>query len=159
MLLPLLTACTAASAPSPTPPPLRATAVSEDATVNFAAVDEAAVIAFGSASGIGTADIVRSGDAWPRPLRLRFHLQGLEMVRVVYDGVEISGALSSSTGEPLPQQTVRTAAGEQLIAADSPFWLAISRAPGAETIEVALPEDFYGRGAEQFTVSWIDFYR
>lgn len=163
-----LSACTALIAADGQP--LGIAVTNRDDRVSWTRVDDGTVLDIYSPSGIGRAAVRWMAQEYPDRLLLRFHLTGLEELRLVYDTTVVTLSVAS-TGEPTVRQQVALADGErQEIATDSPYWmrteLVPQRSPGtnansrfASYIEVELPPHFLRRQPAAFVLEWVDYYR
>lgn len=157
--------CASSTAVEPTAVP---TTAEQEGTVASAAVaSETAVIEITSDSGIGN-ETFRPEDGWASEIVLRFHLSGLEEMRLMFGDTAVTLNITS-TGQNEIFQSVSQNGQTANITADSPYWMpvTITQADGTEgtiplqngTINVTLPPAFYTENPDSFTISWIDFYR
>lgn len=118
-----------------------------------------------SKKGIGSAEIVRTGGPAPETILLRFHLSGLEELRLTYADTQVTVHVSSLDDTGVSQE-VRLPGGEtQAIGPGSPYWMAV-RIPDDQRpaltdsrIEVTAPGAFFASDALSISLRWIDFYR
>lgn len=144
-----------------------------DNQVHLTVADETAIFTIESARGIGQATIQRVAGPAPKRILLRFHLRGLEEMRLVYgDTATILSIASVGDGQVF--QTLAPAhdpqAQEQPITPDGLDWMQTRIAPDSDEgkpslplengyIEVELPNRFLLERHTTFTLRWIDFYR
>jgi hypothetical protein len=135
--------------------------------------DDTAYFTIESKSGIGEATVQWVAGLPLERVVLRFHLRGLEGLRLVYGDTAVQLSIAS-VGDHQVIQTVTPAhdpqAKERTLTSDSPDWLhtQIVAEPGAEEpslplengyIEVQLPPRFLREHYSRFTIRWVDFYR
>jgi len=160
-----LAAC-AVSIQSPTA--LKAVPKKGDPQIVFSITSGTAIIDIVSPSGIGGAAIEKTGGQWPPKVVMRFHLNGLEDLKFMYDDKIIAVSVSS-TGDSTVRESAIIGDSEMPIRNDSPYWMAVNivskdGSPGnipldGGLIEVTAPADFVRSGNTQFSIEWIDFYR
>lgn len=139
--------------------------------VKFTVADRVLVFDIYSERGIGEATVQWLAGSYPQRIVLRFHLAGLEGLRLAYGATVLELALPSRN-DPAPLQSVSFTGGgaTQTITVESPYWMPtalVSGAAGAEPaipltdgwIEVQLPPDFLAAGYRTFSIQWVDFYR
>ncbi len=139
---------------------------SPDARLEIQQDGHAAVIEIFSASGIGKADVVIGSENYPEQITLRLHLHGLERLAFTYDQGTVEVSLPS-TGDALPHESfARQGDAEQLITADSPYWMNLRLVSDHPTIplpdgyiEVEVPAAFLSEQVREFSLDWVDFYR
>lgn len=155
----LLAACLRPIAPLPAVAPQ-----CDDVSASVATDATGTVILITNPSGIGAADVLQQGGAWPQPLYVRFSLAGMERLQWSWPGVTIEAALSSLDGRTVRAE-VRLDGGEaQLIGPHSPYWPAMrvrsdTGAGSQPFVEVTAPPALYAAGPPAFRLEWIDFYR
>jgi hypothetical protein len=116
--------------------------------------------------GIGRATIERVAPQWPKSVRLRLHLRGLEGFRVSSGNITLAGAVSSSHGAQTSMRLLRDDKDEKPLVPDSPYWTEI-RIQGKNPkiplqdgyFEVLLPAAFFEGNPSSIRLQWIDFYR
>lgn len=121
-----------------------------------------------SESGIGNEMFQRPADGWAREIVLRFHLKGLEEMRLQFGDTAVTLSIASS-GQQEIWQSVSQNGQNQTLQPGDPNWMQVvilndDSTPGSiplenGTINVLLPASFYEADPESFTLSWIDFYR
>jgi len=121
-----------------------------------------------SGTGIGHAHVERVDGRRAREVLLRFHLQGLERLRIDYGKVV---ELSVSSMAPYTWTCGLVSGGPIVdeVDAESPYWmpvrlLAADGGPGRiplrdGTIEVEMPRDALAGKSRSFDFDWIDFFR
>ncbi len=120
-----------------------------------------------SDNGIGSATVTLVSGAWPEPVLLRFHLQGLEDLQFVYG--ETIVRLSVTTQNMILQSASVAGAAEEAVYEQSDYWMpvtfedrggtAVDTPAAGGVIEVQAPADFLAGDHAEFTINWIDFYR
>lgn len=122
-----------------------------------------------SPSGIGQATLGRTAEAWPKRIEVRFHLSGLESVKISNGKTTLAGAVSIRDGKPAVRLW-RNDAENQPLDETSPLWTAIRirQADGTPAtmlplrdgrFEIELPAAFLAENPTSITLNWIDFYR
>lgn len=144
-----------------------------DNQVYLTVADDTAYFTVESKSGIGEATVQWVAGLPLEHIVLRFHLRGLEGLRLVYGDTAVHLSLSSVDGGHV-MQTVAPAqvqgAEESPVTPESDDWLdtKIVSTSGAEQpslpledgfIEVELPPRFWLERHTRFSIRWIDFYR
>lgn len=129
------------------------------------------LIEFDSPRGLGHAQITVGGQDEIGSLTLRFHLQGLEYLRVATPKMAVVASISSSNNNHVVQEaaTIQQSGSSPEamvpIDAESPFWMEIT---GPSTVnesategyvDVAIPNGFLMDTEPIMTIEWIDFYR
>jgi hypothetical protein len=120
-----------------------------------------------SPSGIGGATIRRA--TWPKQVRLRLHLAGLESLSISNGSVTIEGSVLSHSGNRR-LLSVRDRGQEKSVKPGSRYWTEIqafdamgnltSGLPAAGGyFEVAIPQVLLEGPPDSLTIGWIDFYR
>ena len=160
----LLIGCSAANSTQPTAVPTEDSQAPDDISPEEASI----VYDIVSESGIGSETFQRPEQGWSAEVVLRFHLQGLEEMHLMYADTAVVLNIAS-TGQNDLQQTVSGNGQSQSINTADPNWMSVSvlneaGTPGTiplknGTINVRLPTAFYEENPESFTVNWIDFYR
>lgn len=127
----------------------------------------AATVEIFSPAGVGRATLQAVSIALPQRILLRFHLRGLEELRLAYGQLEVVAALNSSSAGV--RQSLRRDGVEQPLAEGDPQWLPIRLVPEgpaaaaipltAGVIEVELPKAFFQSGEKSFQLQWVDFFR
>ncbi len=170
-LLFMLTACSQAAAPTERPT-LSATPLKGDPLIVFSVTDESLLADITSPTGIGSAQIMKTGGQWPSQIVLRFRLNGLEEMKFHYGDTTLEVHISSQGDNRVSEAVVKN--GEtrplepgQLL--DASYWMAVQivgtdGAPGeiplkGGYIDVTVPPDFFRSKETKFTLEWIDFYR
>lgn len=130
--------------------------------------DEGARIIIESEKGIGSTTISSTAGSLPGKLIIELRLSGLEQFEFAYADTVVSISVSSGADHTV-HESVKTPAGEQAIAQDSPFWMEVVReAPAGsegskitETgyFQVTSPQDFAEGRYDTVSMHWIDFYR
>lgn len=125
------------------------------------------VVSIHSPFGISQAVIQPRNGKWPRTVKLRLHLKGLEHFKVTNDKVVIEASVSSHN------KTIRLwkdAQEEKPLNAKNAYWTKIrivkpdGKSPASIPVkdsyfEVQLPQAMFKDNPKSVTVSWIDFYR
>ncbi|MCP4356502.1 MAG: hypothetical protein GY796_00595 [Chloroflexi bacterium] len=165
-LLLFLISCTTETA-NEEPLQVNITPKSEGDRVEMEVDGETTVFNIYSQTGIGSADIERITGSWPPTIISRFHLNGLEEMRLVVGDTAVTLNLSSSGGRS--SQTLTQNGVTSTITPDNPYWMdvTISNADGSPgtvplkegTIDVSLPPALFDKSPDSFSLNWIDFYR
>jgi len=144
------------------------TTAGDGSRVQVAAEGDRVVVDVWSATGIGHARLERLGGGRARGVLLRFHMQGLERLRIDY-GTVVEVSVSSTA--PYTWSCSRSSGGAMQAVDDatSPYWMpvrlvAADGGPGSiplgdGTIEVGLPPDALTARSRVIDLDWIDFYR
>lgn len=116
--------------------------------------------------GIGSARLIRLGEAWPERIVLQLHLRGLERLALSngIDTLELS-IPSHSGSEPI--LSLRHGAEEEIgLNPDSPYWTVPEIRGDDDTIplqdryiDVLIPQRLYRDSPEEIQIHWVDFYR
>jgi hypothetical protein len=133
-----------------------------DAQVTVTREGERTIIDVVSERGIGEATITLVSGPKPASMTVRLHLDGLEQFTVRYGETEIMLAVPSAGDLPSFQsvrQAASTSGDEEMIAADSPFWMETTVSDDDPRFEVELPRDFLDGPETTLTIHWIDFFR
>jgi hypothetical protein len=144
-----------------------------DNQVALTVADNTAYFDIESKSGIGEATVQWVAGSPLERIVLRFHLRGLEGLRLVYGDTAVYLSMSSVGGGQVIQTVAPAhaqAAEESPITPESYNWLHTKIVPvsGQEQpslplenghIEVQLPPRFLLEQHTSFSVRWIDFYR
>ena len=134
--------------------------------LRFVREDRVTVIHIASERGIGNATIQPRALPWPRELLLRFHLRGLESLKINNGNHAIEVALGSI--QPHSSRVSQLRDGkEQPLNRQSPLWTEV-RVAGSHAqlpldkngfLEVAVPASMLRGKVRQLQLQWIDFYR
>jgi hypothetical protein len=122
-----------------------------------------------SPSGIGRAEVTRTGDAWPKAVTVRLRLGGLEHFTASHGATAIGAAVGVRDG----RIKVRAWAGKDEakdLAANDPLRAAVRVLDAAGrpapslpvqdgVVEVDLPAAFFADNPKAIALDWIDFYR
>jgi hypothetical protein len=152
------------SAPAQRQPSLTViTTEGEQTKVMMQPQGDTAVFDITSPTGIGGANVQLSSGEWLPHIVLRFHLNGLEEMTLMYGDTAVTVNVSSTDS-----QIYQSANGET-IDVHSPYWTAVSlkNEDGSAgqiplengTIEVTLPSDFHTQNPAGFHINWVDFFR
>ena len=126
--------------------------------IRLTTVDQATVFDIFSERGIGRANVQWMSGDYPARILLRFHLRGLEELRVTYAATTITLSIPSTGAGNVQQQVTTATPGEnQPVTPTSPYWM--KTVVTADWIEVELPPTFLQGRYTGFTVQWIDFFR
>lgn len=135
--------------------------------VETAVSANAAIFDIYSQTGIGRAEVMLVKGAWPEKILLRLHLRGLEEFKFAYAETVITANVSS-TGAASVREMAVVEGEERPLTTDSPHNMPIhiQTENGETTIplengyfEIEAPVDFTTGPDNNFTISWIDFYR
>jgi hypothetical protein len=122
-------------------------------------------------SGIGTVELSRRDAPWPKPIVLRLHLSGLELLNVDNGKIAIgTSVLSRSPPEQVGQLLPGSGRASSTVTQDSPFWMPLrivnAREPGVRAVpleegyfEVTLPDVLFDESPNGFIIRWVDFFR
>lgn len=165
-LLVSLAGCAGAAGQAPVQAPAyRAGDVQAGDAVTVTVTGRDMVLDIRSETGIGRAEVEQTAGAAPHSLTLRFHLKGLEDLRLTYAGVQVAVHVSSLKDGGVREEMGPPGGEAQPIGPDSPYWMPVrlpdgQRIPLTEGyIEVAAPRAFLDGDARDFSLRWIDFYR
>ncbi len=132
-----------------------------------------AIISFFSQTGIGRAEVAVVDGSWPKSVKLRLYLGGLENLRIEGDKSVIKISMpSSSPGRVLQSvqmKAVSSQSWEKLDARQALYMRTTleqnieppeSKFPlPRQYFEVTLSSAFLADCGEQFSIHWVDFYR
>jgi hypothetical protein len=121
-------------------------------------------------SGIGSATIERKAKKWPKALRVRLRLKGLERFRLAVGDFDLSGSVSSLSGHEQGLYLTQNDSEGSLVEESSPYWTkftvrtakgkSVNGLPGeGGYFEFDLPRSLFAGNPESMTLHWIDFYR
>jgi hypothetical protein len=169
MLLPLFAACSIAPRGGIH---FAVTPQKEDARITVHVEEDRAYLDIFSASGIGSADLEVTSQMMPSQIIMRFHLRGLEELRLSYHEAVITATLPSTKADEIRQTFNEAGAASTAarpLAPHHPQWMKIRIVPQAGApaavplqqgyIEVEVPQSFIAGGHRRVTIHWIDFYR
>lgn len=156
-------ACLAAE---PEPPAFKISTPREGDQVKITADKERTYFDVTSKTGIGKATIQRTGKEWPKQVRLRLDLAGLEDFHIGAGKQGFSAAILSH-GED--RTASLTGPDGKAVAPGNPLWTEVRMigADGKPTkkipldgrFEMDLPQGLFEGNPESIELSWIDFYR
>ncbi len=162
----LLAACGSRPGSAQTGEPIFSiTQQNQDDQITMQVEETGVVIDINSPSGIGLATFKLESGTMPQKVIVRFHLAGLEQVRIASGTTAITASVSSS--DPLHGQDQRLidAGGETPITPLNTMWMSIQIISNEAKIplqqgffKVEIPEKLISSN-DSFEVSWIDFYR
>ncbi|WP_237227877.1 hypothetical protein [Rubinisphaera sp. JC750] len=133
------------------------------ANVELCETKTAVYVNIRSPHGIGSTVLSRKDCRWPRELRLRLYLKGLESLKLTAGKQEVRAEVSSH-GEKADNILLEDGTGKPL-SRTSPFWLEIERTVPAHSpeeasyFEVLIPASLLQHDVDELEVRWIDFYR
>ena len=147
--------------------PFQITTKRVDDKVEVEADERKAYFSVQSPSGISQAIIERSGNNWPRIVKLRLHLKGLEKLEFKAGKLTLEGSVSSQDGKV---RLWKNGKEDQPLNTGPPLWMEIQmvgkNGKPVKTIplkdgyfEIRLPKALFENNPESITVNWIDFYR
>lgn len=114
-----------------------------------------------SEAGIGRAELRRTGKTWPRGLKIRLHLAGMEGFRVNFGERELHWWVSHHPEVRTYMAQLRK--GKETELTDkSDLWTAVNVIAGKgkmKAFEVTLPAKMLNENPETIKLNWIDFYR
>ncbi len=140
--------------------PFRSYLNSEDTQYALKTTENEMRIDIYSESGIGEAQFDINSDAFPAKVVFRLHLNGLESLRLTANEGATIHAFVSRQDDNAIYQSVLIDNQEQLIDADSRYWLDITPVESAEGQIVYFDVRPPARsGRRNFSLAWIDFYR
>ena len=128
------------------------------------------VLAVHSPSGIGGATFERKSKDWPKGIKVRLYLKGLESFRVTSGKTALEASVLSH-GEHRQLLRLRKGGRERpLLAKKGPYWTTIEafNAQGKPIkglpkeggyFEMALPEALFSDNPPSIQLDWIDFHR
>ncbi len=131
--------------------------------------NEKAIFSIHSPFGISNAVIERIDDKWPDAVTLRFHLKGLENLRLTNGKVTLEASVLSHDAKSSVRLWMDKNEDAPLDTT-SPFWMEI-RMFGSDGnpatqiplkdgyFEMKFPKAFFDDNPKSITISWIDFYR
>jgi len=154
---------------SPIPPFVVNVTASGDGDSVRAGIDNGALlIDVASRRGIGKATVTLDSGNCPERIRVQLHTQGLEGFYLTCGDKTVKAAVSSTQAGAVSQSLHSPGMQEQIITADSPYWLSIgiSGTAAAAAIplqnggfEITIPRDCLCTESRSFRMQWIDFYR
>jgi hypothetical protein len=119
--------------------------------------------------GIGRARIERRESQWPKSIRLRLHLSGLENLQIANGRITLHASVSSTSEKP-QVRLWKDQLEAQPLDSNSVFWMDIEmwnrdRKPANQIplqdgyFEMQLPKAFFEDNPTSIDVHWINFYR
>lgn len=125
--------------------------------------NEQLIIIIQSAKGIGAAEIKSIKGAFPHNTLIRVFLGGLEEFVFKYDQKELQLSVPSYSGSDA-QRTLRQGDEVVMIPPYTSYWMAVNYVENDDLdtggyYEITLPPDFRAQNLDQFSISWIDYYR
>lgn len=164
LLMLLLLAGCAPIAPISTPAPEPAHEIllaTPGITINMHYEAEELIVDIYSETGIGEATISVPTIPASMPIALRLHLRALEGWKFTFDNLSTSGA-ADETGNIYAESQVGEEA-LQVIDESSPMWMQATHVPNESDTngyyELTLPRAFLESGLNEFTISFVDYYR
>ena len=147
--------------------------------------DDSTIVEILSPRGVGKIEIQFDHAEPPKRLTLRFHLSGLEQLRLSTSTANVSASLSPLDPTVTLQEIATVSGANSQAAALEPmtaehvYWLSIQTQPtlaksedtsqtdkpnspeqtAIEYIDVMVPQAFIRDAGGQVSVEWIDFYR
>ena len=148
-------------------PTVKAVTRNKGDRISIAVEGAAAVLSVHSKRGIGSAKVIRLQKSWPG-VTIRFHLRGMESLRISNGKVTLSASvLSHGNHKRLLSRIVD--GKEQKVEPGSPYWMEIRIVAGAGGkpkipledgyFEVRIPKAMLGEDAKSISLRWIDFLR
>jgi hypothetical protein len=142
----------------------------EDRVVIAQAEDGSLVLSIHSPSGIGGVVLSPKVLPWPKSLRIRLYLRGLESWKVTTPSHHLQLQVTNHPGEPSLRQWKQEGEREVALSETSPWWTKLHGSPqstgekGAPPaaegyFEWILPPALLAEGPPSLTLEWIDFYR
>ncbi len=127
--------------------------------------ENAATFAVRSPSGIGRATITLLKEPWPENVAVRFYLRGLESFRISQGKMQLTGSVSSHSGNP-SRLELSEDGKERKHEPGTSIRVFDSRGKPAQGLpgeggyfEIALPRALFEGRSKSLTLQWIDFYR
>jgi hypothetical protein len=162
-----IAACGPRQETSPATMTLSSVAAGDEVAVTMSS--DTAIVEVRSPKGIGQAVMHLAADARPPALRWRFHLQGLEELRIEYDSTIVLGSVSSHAPFESRWSVQRRGAPAQNVESGSAQAGRVRLVPGPGApaaiplqggrIEVEAPAALLLAQPATITIRWIDFYR
>ena len=148
-------------------PPFRITTKRDDDQVEVRIDKGKAHFSIQSPFGISKAIIERSGDNWPTSVTLRWHLKGLENLKVTNGKNTLEASVSSQDGKV---RLWKDGKEDSPLDSKHPYWMEIrligTDGKPVKTIpltdgyfEMQLPKALFADNPKSITLNWIDFYR
>ncbi len=142
----------------------------EDRIVVAPAGDGSLLISIHSPSGIGGVVLSPKVLPWPKSLRVRLYLRGLESWQVSSPSHHLQLQVTQHPGEPNVRQWKREGEQEVAVAESSRWWTKLGSSPpspledaaqpaSGSYFELLLPPALLADGPPTLTLEWIDFYR
>lgn len=158
-----LTACASQSGP----PTYNATPDTAADTITIKPIAQTVTFDITSPSGIGKARIKRSGGDAPTQIQFVLHLKGLENFTLTDASRQYQVSIPSGGG-PIQTYTgpLNGELGDAPVMYDEPYYMDVKIFGTSQTtpltdgyIQVTAPASLIKGGANDFSISWIDFYR
>lgn len=146
-------------------PPLEVAAGRDTSQIALLARDGTAIVDISGKPGIDKATLRRTRDAWPKAIRVRLHLAGLESFRVRSEYTTVEWSVSS-TADGAQAVSLHQESQETTLDRTSPYFTHVDIVGGNGKIplkggyfEIPLPAKLFEDFPEEITLQWIDFYR
>lgn len=137
----------------------------DSSRVQFLAEKNVTIVDVHSRVGIDRATIKRSTGHWPKTVRVRLHLRGLESFVASNAAVSVNWSVSN-TGNHETHVSLKSKTNESVIGKKNPYYTNVTRTGTKGKIplsdgyfEVLLPSKLFDRNPESISLRWIDFYR
>lgn len=139
------------------------TVQNETDQISLVSEDEHMIVNIQSPQGIGAAEIRSLAGGFPHDTLIRVYLEGLEEFVFKYDQKALRLSVPSHPDLDV-QQTLKEGGEEVIVPPYTSYWLAVSHVEMDDTgkdgyYEISLPPDFRALNLDEFSLSWIDFYR
>lgn len=117
-------------------------------------------------SGIGNAQVKRTGGAIPTHVVFNVFLKGLESFALTYGQTRVQVSVSAVDSPPLVEAGQSGGTLQTVNSPTSPLWMPVKIVASMPSIpmtngyfEVTAPPDFISSNPQSFSIEWIDFHR
>lgn len=146
-------------------PGLSAEARRSDTSITLSQVGSAVLVDITCPFGIGRGTLTRTRAHWPKEIRVRLHLSGLESFSVGNGLIEMNWFVSNSA-EHRTTQSVKTKDGTTSLKPGDPQWSQVMVKQKSEKgsawvdyFDIVLPKTLVEANPESLSLAWVDFYR
>ena len=146
-------------------PRFAATARRAETSIRIIQEQDTTVFDITSDSGVDQATIQRLTAEWPKNVRTRLHLAGLESFKAGNGDVDVEWSIATN-GDHAVRVALWKARSQTILTPDSPYWTAVRIVGGGRKIplkggyfEISLPTTLFETNPREITLQWVDFYR